>query len=75
MYNITSTNAHAMGNAFRVHTPTALKSVIILADSEMQLIKALTEKHTNYTGYERINNIQADTMQREGVHTFIIETV
>lgn len=77
MYNITLThNKRAMGNAFKVHTPTALNSIIILCDGgEMQLLKALREKHTNYTRYERISNIQADALQLEGVATFIIEEV
>ena len=71
--NITLTHDRAMGNAYVVYTPVMGKSIILCDGGIMQIVKALREKHQSYTDIQHISNMQADQMQRDGIHTYIIE--
>ena len=73
MYNITLTHDRAMGNAYAVYTPSIGKSIVLCDGGVMQLTRALREKHIAYTDIQHISNMQADQMQRESIHTYIIE--
>lgn len=73
MYNITLTHDRAMGNAYAVYTHSIGKSIVLCDGGVMQLTRALQEKHIAYTDIQHISNMQADQMQRESIHTYIIE--
>ncbi len=73
MYNITLTHDRAMGNAYAVYTPLIGKSIILCDGGIIRIIRALREKCQVYTDMQHISNMQADQMQREGIHTYIIE--
>lgn len=73
MYNITLTHDRAMGNAYAVYTPSTGKSIILCDGGIIRIVRALREKCQVYTDIQYISNMQADQMQREGIHTYIIE--
>lgn len=73
MYNITLTHDRAMGNAYAVYTPSIGKSIILCDGGVVRIVRALLEKRQVYTDIQHISNMQADQMQREGIHTYIIE--
>lgn len=74
-YNIISTKARAMGNAYLVKDNCEnLPEYVILCDyGIMGLRKALAERHMNIIDCYHINNLTADRLQRDGMNFFEIE--
>lgn len=66
-YVFMNATLRAMGNAFKVYDPHHNCYVVMLCDSgEMGVFKAL-DSHGWYTrNIRRINNVEADKLQREG---------
>ena len=75
-YLIRDTTKRAMGNAFKAYDRHHEEYVIILCDGgEMMLNKALDSHGWYYHNAVRINNVTADSLQRDGMKTLIIEEV